>query len=68
MSAVTALGFRVNTVTDVFVTGWRHALRSEWPFIIIIIIITVTDMTKSTLLGASPLGRVALAKNSGRSA
>ena len=21
----------------VFVTGWRHALRSEWPFIIIII-------------------------------
>jgi len=20
-----------------FVTGWRHALRSEWPFIIIII-------------------------------
>ena len=23
----------------VFVAGWRHALRSEWPFIIIIIII-----------------------------
>ena len=22
----------------VFVPGWRHALRSEWPFIIIIII------------------------------
>ena len=22
----------------VFVAGWRHALRSEWPFIIIIII------------------------------
>ena len=22
-----------------FVAGWRHALRSEWPFIIIIIII-----------------------------
>ena len=21
-----------------FVAGWRHALRSEWPFIIIIII------------------------------
>ena len=21
----------------VFVTGWRHALRSEWPFVIIII-------------------------------
>ena len=24
----------------VFVAGWRHALRSEWPFIIIINIIT----------------------------
>ena len=24
----------------VFVAGWRHALRSEWPLIIIIIIIT----------------------------
>ena len=23
----------------VFVAGWRHALRSEWPFIIIIIVI-----------------------------
>ena len=23
----------------VFVAGWRHALRSEWPFIVIIIII-----------------------------
>ena len=23
----------------VFVAGWRHALRSEWPFITIIIII-----------------------------
>ena len=23
----------------VFVAGWRHALRSEWPFIIIIIIV-----------------------------
>ena len=23
-----------------FVAGWRHALRSEWPFIIIIIITT----------------------------
>ena len=23
-----------------FVAGWRHALRSEWPFIIIIIIIS----------------------------
>ena len=25
----------------VFVAGWRHALRSEWPFIIIIIIMEV---------------------------
>ena len=25
----------------VFVAGWRHALRSEWPFIII----TITAMT-----------------------
>ena len=25
----------------VFVAGWRHALRSEWPFIIIIIIIII---------------------------
>ena len=25
----------------VFVAGWRHALQSEWPFIIIIIIIIV---------------------------
>ena len=24
----------------VFVAGWRHALRSEWPFIIIIITVT----------------------------
>ena len=23
----------------VFIAGWRHALRSEWPFIIIIVII-----------------------------
>ena len=27
----------------VFVAGWRHALRSEWPFIIIIIIIKVVN-------------------------
>ena len=27
------LGFEFS----VFVAGWRHALRSEWPFIIIII-------------------------------
>ena len=30
---VGGLGFEL----CVFVTGWRHALRSEWPFIIIII-------------------------------
>ena len=27
----------------VFVAGWRHALRSEWPFIIIIIIISIVS-------------------------
>ena len=31
----------------VFVAGWRHALRSEWPFIIIIIII-ITVIKKAT--------------------
>ena len=30
------------TSTRVFVAGWRHALRSEWPFIIII---TRVDLT-----------------------
>ena len=30
---VGGLGFEL----CVFVAGWRHALRSEWPFIIIII-------------------------------
>ena len=25
----------------VFVAGWRHALRSEWPFIIIIIYVMI---------------------------
>ena len=33
---VGGLGFKF----CVFVAGWRHALRSEWPFIIIIIIYT----------------------------
>ena len=28
----------------VFVAGWRHALRSEWPFIIIIIIVTPAEV------------------------
>ena len=32
---VGGLGFEL----CVFVAGWRHALRSEWPFIIIIIIV-----------------------------
>ena len=35
----------------VFVAGWRHALRSEWPFIIIIIIIIYLEdclMLRST--------------------
>ena len=27
----------VHVMFCVFVAGWRHALRSEWPFIIIII-------------------------------
>ena len=27
-----------------FVAGWRHALRSEWPFITIIIIIYKEDL------------------------
>ena len=27
----------------VFVAGWRHALRSEWPFIIIIIMSRIED-------------------------
>ena len=31
---VGGLGFEL----CVFVAGWRHALRSEWPFIIIIIL------------------------------
>ena len=32
MFVVGGLGFEL----CVFVAGWRHALRSEWPFIIII--------------------------------
>ena len=28
----------------VFVAGWRHALRSEWPFIIIIFNCSVSGM------------------------
>ena len=45
-----------------FVAGWRHALRSEWPFIIIIIIITslhtrlgsLSDHPGSPLCGPGP--------------
>ena len=32
----------------VFVAGWRHALRSEWP--LIIIIITIVRITVITLM------------------
>ena len=32
----------LNSTTEA-VTGWRHALRSEWPFYIIIIIIIHDD-------------------------
>ena len=34
IAIIGGLGFEL----CVFVAGWRHALRSEWPFIIIIII------------------------------
>ena len=27
----------------VFVAGWRHALRSEWPFVIIIMMMMLID-------------------------
>ena len=37
---VGGLGFEL----CVFVAGWRHALRSEWPFIIIIIISRVVEV------------------------
>ena len=36
-SDIYSLGFEF----CVFVAGWRHALRSEWPFIIIILYIYV---------------------------
>ena len=32
------------------VAGWRHALRSEWPFIIIIIIETMVFTSKKVSL------------------
>ena len=34
----------------VFVAGWRHALRSEWPFIIIIIIRLLTWLLTGLIL------------------
>ena len=49
----------------VFVAGWRHALRSEWPFIIIVIIIyyyygthNVRPLTLKTSLLAWPWGEI----------
>ena len=39
MFVVGGLGFEL----CVFIAGWRHALRSEWPFIIIIIIYNVNN-------------------------
>ena len=51
-----------------FVAGWRHALRSEWPFIIIIIITILLhdddddddDYYKPFTEGTRPGGRAAL--------
>ena len=34
----------------VFVAGWRHALRSEWPFIIIITGISIISINVLLLL------------------
>ena len=42
---VGGLGFEL----CVFVAGWRHALRSEWPFIIIIIITLVPIENESNM-------------------
>ena len=33
------------------VAGWRHALRSEWPFIIIIIIIILSTLLLAFVVG-----------------
>ena len=41
LSTASAAFSHLYTVYCMFVAGWRHALWSEWPFIIIIIIITV---------------------------
>ena len=37
----------------VFVAGWRHALRSEWPFIIIIIISEIIGVKLYFLFSSS---------------
>ena len=42
MFVVGGLGFEF----CVFVAGWRHALRSEWPFIIIIKVLKATHSEK----------------------
>ena len=34
-----------------FVAGWRHALRSEWPFIIIIIMCVYMTDIRYTVCG-----------------
>ena len=38
----------------VFVSGWRHALRSEWPFIIIIITAASHCIHLAVVAEASP--------------
>ena len=38
----------------VFVAGWRHALRSEWPFIIIIITAASHCIHLAVVAEASP--------------
>ena len=37
----------------VFAAGWRHALRSEWPFIIIIIIISSSSSSSIIIISVS---------------
>ena len=51
---VGGLGFEL----CVFVAGWRHALRSEWPFIIIIIYgIIITINRRSGITSHTSHGR-----------
>ena len=49
---VGGLGFEFR----VFVAGWRHALRSEWPFIIIIIIIIMGFLRTPSRATLGPWG------------